>query len=191
MRHRIVAVVLTAVAGASCATGAGQPGPRVVPPGAGAPAESARVPEAPPGTSKYADADVKFMQGMIGHHAQALEMTALLPSRTAHEEMKLLARRIEVSQTDEIKMMQRWLEVRGQDAPDPRAHQMAGMEGMDHGDHVMMPGMLTADEMKRFMVAFKEIVPAMQKASSQIISSRPASATKRDVRTRAFPRLCA
>lgn len=105
MRHRIVAVILTAVAGASCATGAAQPGPRVVQPGAGAPAESARVSQAPPGTSKYADADVKFMQGMIGHHAQALEMTALLPSRTAHEEMKLLARRIGVSQTDEIK---RW-----------------------------------------------------------------------------------
>ena len=141
MRHRIVAVVLTAVAGASCATGAGQPGPRVVPPGAGAPAESARVPEAPPGTSKYADADVKFMQGMIGHHAQALEMTALLPSRTAHEEMKLLARRIEVSQTDEIKMMQRWLETRGLEAPSVHAHHAAGA--------TLMPGMLTPDEMSR------------------------------------------
>jgi uncharacterized protein (DUF305 family) len=140
VRHRIVAVVLTAVAGASCATGADQPGPRVVQPGA--PGESSRVvPASPPATTKYADADVKFMQSMIGHHAQALEMTALLPSRTAHEEMKLLAKRIEVSQTDEIKMMQRWLEARGLEAPSVHAHHAAGA--------TLMPGMLTPDEMSR------------------------------------------
>jgi uncharacterized protein (DUF305 family) len=140
VRHRIVAAVLTAVAGASCATGSGQPGPRVVQPGA--PGESSRVvPASPPATTKYADADVKFMQGMIGHHAQALEMTALLPSRTAHEEMKLLAKRIEVSQTDEIKMMQRWLEARGLEAPSVHAHHAAGA--------TLMPGMLTPDEMSR------------------------------------------
>jgi len=81
------------------------------------------------------------MQGMIGHHAQALEMTALLPSRTAHEEMKLLARRIEVSQTDEIKMMQRWLETRGLEAPSVHAYHAAGA--------TLMPGMLTPDEMSR------------------------------------------
>ena len=81
------------------------------------------------------------MQGMIGHHAQALEMTALLPSRTAHEEMKLLAKRIEVSQTDEIKMMQRWLEARGLEVPSVHAHHAAGA--------TLMPGMLTPDEMSR------------------------------------------
>ena len=57
--------------------------------------------------------DVRFMQGMIAHHAQALEMTALLPSRTSRTEMHLLARRIELSQADEIGMMQRWLKRRG------------------------------------------------------------------------------
>ena len=89
--------------------------------------------------------DVRFMQGMIAHHAQALEMTALLPSRTNREEMRLLARRIELSQADEIGMMQRWLKTRGQTVPDVHEHH-------DHGA-VLMPGMLTAAEMSRLEAA--------------------------------------
>lgn len=84
------------------------------------------------------------MQGMIGHHAQALEMTALLPSRTSRAEMRLLAQRIEVSQTDEIKMMQGWLKARGVAAPDPHAYHHTG---------VLMPGMLTADDIARLSAA--------------------------------------
>jgi uncharacterized protein (DUF305 family) len=92
-------------------------------------------------------ADVKFMQGMIHHHAQAIDMTELLKTRTASDDMKKLGLRIQVSQTDEIRMMQRWLQARGQDVPDPHAMHMPGMvmPGMDHGP--MMPGMLTPDEM--------------------------------------------
>jgi uncharacterized protein (DUF305 family) len=92
-------------------------------------------------------ADVKFMQGMIHHHAQALDMTELLKTRTNSEDMKKLGMRIQVSQTDEIKMMQRWLQGHGADAPDPHALHMPGMvmPGMDHGP--MMPGMLTPEEM--------------------------------------------
>ena len=82
------------------------------------------------------------MQGMIGHHAQALEMTALLRSRTARDDMKLLARRIDDSQTDEIKLMRRWLEVRGQQVPGEHAHHAPGGPGGG-----LMPGMLTAEEM--------------------------------------------
>ena len=89
--------------------------------------------------------DVRFMQGMIGHHAQALEMTALLPSRTTREDMRLLARRIELSQADEIAMMQRWLKARGETVPDLHAHQA-------HGS-VLMPGMLTPEEMRRLEAA--------------------------------------
>ena len=90
---------------------------------------------------QFTPADVRFMQGMIGHHAQALEMTALLKTRTGREDMKLLALRIEVSQADEIRMMERWLEVRGQPAPDVRAH---------HAHELTpMPGMLTSDQMAR------------------------------------------
>jgi uncharacterized protein (DUF305 family) len=85
------------------------------------------------------------MQGMIGHHAQALEMTALVPTRTARDEMRLLAQRIEVSQADEIRMMQRWLADRRQPLPDPHAHHAAGA--------TLMPGMLTAEEMDRLAAA--------------------------------------
>lgn len=84
-------------------------------------------------------ADIEFMQGMIGHHAQALEMTALLYNRTEWQDMRLLAERIDVSQADEIGMMQGWLEARGQDAP----------EGNEHHQHagMLMPGMLTPEQM--------------------------------------------
>ena len=90
---------------------------------------------------QFTAADVRFMQGMIGHHAQALEMAALLPERTRRDDMRLLAKRIDVSQADEIQMMQRWLEARGQQVPGPHAHHAPGAP--------LMPGMLTAEEMSR------------------------------------------
>ena len=89
--------------------------------------------------------DVRFMQGMIDHHAQALVMTALLPSRTAREDMRLLAKRIELSQADEIAAMRHWLEVHGETVPDLHSHDA-------HGS-VLMPGMLTADDMSRLQAA--------------------------------------
>ena len=58
----------------------------------------------------YTEADVRFMQGMIAHHLQAVEMTELLSTRTASEGMKKLGLRIQVSQTDEIRMMEEWLQ---------------------------------------------------------------------------------
>jgi uncharacterized protein (DUF305 family) len=90
-------------------------------------------------------ADVKFMQGMIHHHAQALDMTELLKTRTTRDDMRKLAQRIELSQADEITMMRRWLETHGQEAPGPDAHHMAGAP--------LMPGMLTADQMDRLAAA--------------------------------------
>jgi uncharacterized protein (DUF305 family) len=85
------------------------------------------------------------MQGMIGHHAQAVEMVELLKTRTASEDLKKLALRIEVSQLDEINMMQRWLQDRGQAAPDVHAMHMHGA--------TLMPGMLTAEEMAQLAAA--------------------------------------
>ncbi len=84
-------------------------------------------------------ADVEFMQGMIGHHAQALEMTTLLYERTESQDMRLLAQRIDVSQADEIRMMQGWLDARGEDVP----------QGDEHHHHagMLMPGMLTPAQM--------------------------------------------
>src|SRR5881409_212725 len=114
------AVIGVAVlAGASCRTVDVAPKPPIIQPGA--PGESSRVvaPAAAADLSHvgYTDADVRFMQGMISHHAQAVEMVALIPTRTSREDMRLLGRRIDVSQADEIKMMQHWLEVRGQEVP--------------------------------------------------------------------------
>ena len=90
----------------------------------------------------YTRADVSFVQGMIGHHAQALLMTRLVPTRTNRPELRLLAERIEVSQKAEIERMQRWLAKRSEPVPaaDATDHAAAG-----HG--TLMPGMLTAEEL--------------------------------------------
>ena len=133
----------------------------------GAPGQpSTTITQATPMTVPPASAaDIAFMQGMIHHHAQALEMTALLYTRSTDPAMTLLAKRIDVSQTDEIGMMRRWLLARGATAPDPLArpaagHAMAGMAGMDDmagmdmgGDAPMMPGMLTAAQMRALAAA--------------------------------------
>jgi uncharacterized protein (DUF305 family) len=123
------------------------PRPRIVQPGA--PGEDSHVISTEKATDlsqvQFIGADIKFMQGMIGHHAQAVEMVALVPSRTSSEDVKKLALRIDVSQQDEIKMMQRWLEVRGQRLPDAHTHQMAGA--------TLMPGMLTPEEMTQLAKA--------------------------------------
>jgi uncharacterized protein (DUF305 family) len=124
----------------SATAGVPQQPPVTVQPGApGQPSTTIAHPTAPP-AGKFSAADVAFMQGMIAHHAQALDMTALLYTRTAREDMKLLAKRIDVSQTDEIAMMRTWLADRGQTVPGAHAHHMMG------DDH-LMPGMLTAKEM--------------------------------------------
>ena len=95
----------------------------------------------------YTAADVRFMQGMIAHHAQALAMVALIPDRTARADIRALGERIEVSQKDEIKLMQQWLRERNQSVPDPAAqhHQMMDKPGMTMSD-TLMPGMLTAEQ---------------------------------------------
>ena len=95
-------------------------------------------------------ADVQFMQHMIVHHAQAVEMTALLQTRTANKKLRTLGERISRSQSDEIRFMKRWLDARGQptsmpEGHGPHGHQMDGMEMPSHD--VLMPGMLTTQQM--------------------------------------------
>jgi uncharacterized protein (DUF305 family) len=99
-------------------------------------------------------ADVRFMQGMIMHHAQAVEMTALIESHTTTKDLRLLAARISRSQSDEIKFMKRWLEARGEPTREPISPVMPEMPGMDMSSHSMhkmhtmlMPGMLTEKQM--------------------------------------------
>ena len=109
--------------------------------------------------SGFTEADVDYMTGMIGHHAQALVMAAMAPTHGANPEVQRLAARIDNAQIGEILSMQKWL--RDRDQPVPEVPEMAGhgdmagmdhsgmnhgdMAGMDHGgmDHAMMPGMLT------------------------------------------------
>jgi uncharacterized protein (DUF305 family) len=91
---------------------------------------------------KLADADVNFMQGMIHHHAQAVEMVDLLRTRGASRDLQTFGERITISQSDEIKYMKQWLEERGK--PVSIGHQ--------HEGHLMpmpmMPGMLTPQQME-------------------------------------------
>src|ERR1700737_1867108 len=91
-------------------------------------------------------ADVEFMQGMIMHHSQAVEMTALISSHTENKELRSRGARISSSQSDEIKFMRRWLAARGEPLSMPTA-QMPGMD-MSHQHTALMPGMLTAQQME-------------------------------------------
>lgn len=100
-------------------------------------------------------ADVEFVLMMIPHHEQALEMTALVPSRTERDDLPLLAERIEVSQTDEIEQMQRWLA----DQRHEHASHAGPGDGQDsHAGHEgrLMAGMATPEEMSRLSAADDE-----------------------------------
>ena len=99
----------------------------------------------PPSSPK----NVEFMQGMIVHHAQAVEMTALIDSHTTNKDLRLLGARISHSQAEEIKFMKHWLEIRGEPTSMPMAG-MSGMNmpGMDMSSQHMMPGMLTPKQME-------------------------------------------
>ena len=118
--------------------------PVVVQPGA--PGQPTRT--LPPSTRAtlppYTPADVQFMQHMIMHHAQAVEMTALIESHTQNARLRTLGERISRSQSDEISFMKRWLMTRGE----PVSPAMPEMPGMDMSSHQMlMPGMLTPKQM--------------------------------------------
>jgi uncharacterized protein (DUF305 family) len=148
MRSPAFTVLLaTAVVAGACKTGHVEHAPPIVQPGA--PGEASRTVAAHTAADlsnvQYTGADVAFMQGMIHHHAQALDMTELVPTHTHNAGLQKLAKRIELSQADEIQMMQRWLEGRGQQVPGRHAHHMPGA--------TMMPGMLTAEEMNRLAEA--------------------------------------
>ena len=92
------------------------------------------------------------MQGMIMHHAQAVEMTALIESHSKNKKLGLLGARISHSQAEEMRFMERWLLARGEQTSMP----MPKISGMDHmnmpgmnmsSESMLMPGMLTAKQM--------------------------------------------
>jgi uncharacterized protein (DUF305 family) len=86
------------------------------------------------------------MQGMIVHHAQAVDMTALIESHTENKDLRSLGARISRSQSDEIKFMKRWLAARGE--PIPKAMPDMSHMHMSHEGMALMPGMLTSAQME-------------------------------------------
>ncbi len=110
-------------------------------------------------TARHTAADAAFMQGMIGHHAQALVMAALVPERTATPALRALAERIDVSQRDEIAAMRQWLADRGEPVPDSTGA-IPGASGAHagHDAHAghgagAMPGMLTPVQLAELAAA--------------------------------------
>jgi uncharacterized protein (DUF305 family) len=118
---------------------------------------------------RFTEADVEFVTGMISHHAQALVMSELAPTHGASPSVETLAARIINSQRDEIALMQRWLEDRGQPVPQVKIDglnltiEMSAPAGGDaaHDAHMAagahehrMPGMLTREQLEELAAAF-------------------------------------
>ena len=121
------------------------PEPNIVQPGEpGEPSKTLSPEEAESATTiKPTQVDVDFMQGMIHHHGQAILMTKWVPERTDNRRITLLAKRMELSQEAEIELMEQWLKTEGVVPQDPD----------DHGDHNLMPGMLTQAQLDRLEAA--------------------------------------
>lgn len=163
-RRRVAALATICLVVAGCTAGdpsddpaaAGQPAPRVVQPGA--PGEESRELSTQEITAledlevAHTDADVGFVHGMIAHHVQALRMTRLVDARTRSEDIPLLAERMDLSQQDELELMQRWLE----DRDEPVPSLLAGHDGHDEDadiDGELMPGMLSEAELAELEAA--------------------------------------
>ncbi|MEX2179248.1 MAG: DUF305 domain-containing protein [Gemmatimonadaceae bacterium] len=150
--HSLRAPLLCCVAGlAGCASGATHsstappPVPEPVPVVVRTNADAIAQARADSVRRPYTAADVRFMTNMIGHHAQAIEMSRLAPTREADAAVLRLAARIINAQQDEIVLMQQWLVDREKPLPDPHAH---------HGGHAhLMPGMLTPEQTRQLEAA--------------------------------------
>jgi uncharacterized protein (DUF305 family) len=153
-----VASCLLAVLVVGCSGGSEEPeatgetAPNIVQPGA--PGEGTRTltPEELEDLERteHTEADVRFMQGMIQHHAQALRMTDLVPARSGRRQIALLAERIDLSQQSEIELMEKWLQARDEAVPElHRIHGHAHGAGLGR----RMPGMLTEAQLRRLAAA--------------------------------------
>jgi len=148
MTRSAVFVVVAALA--ACAR---TPAPAAPAPRSSATATVAAAAATPAATGRpITAADIHFMSGMIGHHAQAVMIAGWAPSHGANPSIQTLAARIIVSQNDEIRFMQNWLRDHGQPVPAvDTAHAHMAMPGMDHGE--MMPGMLTSEQLAQLDAA--------------------------------------
>jgi uncharacterized protein (DUF305 family) len=152
--NRSLALLPVALAIAACSTqasanrGGGAPSP------AQAQGEAAAIARAQADSVRnpYTAADVQFMQGMIGHHSQAIVMAGWAPSHGASSSVRVLCERIINAQQDEILTMQTWLGDRHQMVPEARP---APMKMMVNGreQEMLMPGMLTAEQMHQLDLA--------------------------------------
>src|SRR5437763_16479077 len=128
---------LAIITAGACATTTHQaPAEHIVSPAAQVHPDSGRPP--------YTSADVHFMTGMIGHHAQAVLIAGGAPSHAASAAVRALCERIVVGQRDEIVLMQRWLRDRHETVPEVDTSRHS-MPGMDHA--LMMPGMLSVAQL--------------------------------------------
>jgi len=113
---------------------------------------AAQATAADSGRPPFNAADVRFMSGMIDHHAQAILIAGWAPSHGASASVRALCERIVVGQRDEIGLMQRWLRERGLPVPDGNASHAHDMPGMDHSA-ALMPGMLTPTQLAQLDAA--------------------------------------
>ncbi len=152
---RIVVALVTA--GALGACGKSQTPVQATPsPAVGQTGESAAVARARADSLRYPyiKADIDFMVGMIGHHAQAVVMAEWAPSHGASPSVQTLCARILNAQNDEIQLMQRWLRDRNQPVPEPVGDGMSvKIDGVVHQHDMMMPGMLSMEQMRELDAA--------------------------------------
>jgi uncharacterized protein (DUF305 family) len=154
LTSRSSAVFLVLVVSAAACGGPRKEGIRTAPepvtPGETRPLEPGTSARSTGGRYPYTEADVQFMSHMIRHHSQALVMAGWAPSHGAGPEVRRLAERIVNGQQDEIASMQRWLQDRGEPAPDSGTAEMHSEHPSPSSghDHRVMPGMLTDAQMK-------------------------------------------
>ena len=152
----LIAAVGVGACGRAADQAAGQPAaagnaqaqaPAIVQPGA--PGQASTVVSSVPRfhDNNFTEDDVKFMQGMIHHHNQALLMAAMIATHTRTPELIAMGQKIQLSQSGEIQSMKEWLTARKQDVPMIMADGSV-MIGAGHAGMAAMPGMLTTEQMK-------------------------------------------
>ena len=136
MRHRLATAILVTPLAVACSSG--KPADKAAAPAVGQQSMAGMsTPVTIPKGVIYTEADVRFMQGMIAHHAQAIYMSRMAAARQANPRVLKFANKIDQSQIAEIKLMQDWLRANNQAAPDTSSWRT-----------MQMPGMLTAEQLK-------------------------------------------
>ncbi|HEU4995355.1 MAG TPA: DUF305 domain-containing protein [Gemmatimonadaceae bacterium] len=147
VRGASIAVALATAACSSATQGTARPSRQTAAP---SPSDIAAIAKAQADSARrpYTEADIRFMSGMISHHAQAIKMAGWAPTRGAGSSVKILCERIINAQQDEIHSMQTWLRDRRQPVPEASANGMKMMmNGVEHT--MLMPGMLTDAQMQQ------------------------------------------